>query len=374
MNEYLAGFDVGGTKLALMIADRAGRIITKLWKETDVGANRFADYKDGIAYLGLGEQMVRMLREALREVRTDMPAAIGIGAAGPLKDGDIYNSTNIKLTNPLRTGTGVPEDAGDKPLYIPLVGPLKEEFNLPIRLENDCIAAVKGEVQYGVGKGVQDKSELHLVYVTLSTGLGAGVWDEGHLLTGKQGNAAEVGHFLVKEGGLKCGCGNYGCAEAYCSGRGIAKNARMRLINEELRFEDGYGAMIKELALKEARKDTRFQEREPSDWELLEFVTSPIVFNAATKGDGLAQKVIDEACYYGGIALADIANAYDPKIITVGGALAQEHPEILAPMREGMLRHLNVEPPEVLLTPLGYEVVEFGALVLAREALEEESG
>ena len=355
---YLVGFDVGGTKLSLMIADRAGRIITKLREETDTAAAHFAEYKGGLAYLGLGAQMVRLLRQARDEAGGEI-AAIGIGTAGPLKEGDIYNSTNIKLTN-------LPRDAADKPLYIPLVGPLKEEFDLPIRLENDCNTAVLGEVHYGVGKETEDKHDLYLVYVTLSTGLGAGVWDGGHLLTGKQGNAAEVGHFFVKENGLKCGCGNYGCAEAYCSGRGIAKNARMKLINEDLRPEENYGSIILRLAQQKA-SSSRFQVP-GSKWRLLESITAPLVFQAAEVGDRLAQEVIDEACYYGGIALADIANAYDPKIITVGGALALEHPEILAPLREEMLKHLNVEPPEVLLTPLGEEAVLFGALALAREA------
>jgi len=68
---------------------------------------------------------------------------------------------------------------------------------------------------------------------------------------------------------------------------------------------------------------------------------------------------------------SSIANAYDPEIISVGGALALENPRILEPMREEMLRHLNVEPPELLLTALGDEAVLLGALALAREALEE---
>jgi len=93
---------------------------------------------------------------------------------------------------------------------------------------------VLGEVIYGVGKKTVDKNVLHLVYVTLSTGLGAGVSTGGHLLRGKDGNAAEIGHILVKEGGLRCGCGNDGCAEAYCSGNGIESNARTRLLAEKL--------------------------------------------------------------------------------------------------------------------------------------------
>ena len=372
MKEYLAGFDIGGTKLTLAIADQSGRITARFREETDIASAHFTGYRDGLAYLGLGDQMRRMLSQAFGGAPGDKLAAIGIGAAGPLSDGDIRNSTNIKLLN-------LPADVADYPLYIPLVGPLEEEFNLPIRLQNDCNAATLGEVHYGVGKGIEDKSSLYLVYVTISTGVGAGVWDRGHLLCGKHGNAAEVGHFWVKEAGLKCGCDNYGCAEAYCSGRGIAKNARMKLVNENLRLGDG--SVILRLArekaiLRQQSPGAKVSSQkyssldiEPYDWKLLEFVTAPLVFLAAEEGDALAQAVIQEAIRYGGIALAGIANAYDPEIITVGGALVLENSRILRPMREEMLRQVYVEPPDIRLTELGHDAVLLGALALARQAL-----
>jgi glucokinase len=359
MKGYLAGFDIGGTKLALAVADRAGEIVVRLREEVDVEAERFADYRDGVAYLGLGEQMVRLLRQALEETGIERVAAIGIGAAGPLKEGAIKDSTHIKPRK-------IPSEKVGLPVYIPLIEPLRKEFPVPIRVENDCTVAVLGEVHYGVGKEIEDKDKLHLVYLTISTGIGAGVWDGGQILRGKDGNAAEVGHFFVKKDGLKCDCGNYGCAEAYCSGTGIAKNARMRLINEDLRPEGDYGSIILQLA--QQAEGSRPQVP-GSRWDLLERITAPLVFRAAEEGDRLAQEVIDEACFYGGVALANVANAYDPEIITVGGALALEHPEILKPMREEMLKHLNVEPPEVRLTLLGEEAVLRGALALAGRVL-----
>lgn len=181
---YLAGFDIGGTKLALALADRVGRIVVRLREEVDVEAERFVDYRDGVAYLGLGEQMVRLLQQALDEAGGEI-AAIGIGAAGPLKEGAIKDSTHIKPRK-------IPPEKAELPVYIPLVEPLNEKFPVPIGVENDCTAAVLGEVYYGIGKEIGDKSELYLVYVTISTGIGAGVWDGGHLLRGKDGNAAEV--------------------------------------------------------------------------------------------------------------------------------------------------------------------------------------
>jgi len=361
MNTFLAGFDIGATKVAFVIADGNGTIIYRSREKTEVISDRFVEYEDGIAYLGIADQMIGMLRQGMSQKGIDTIDAIEIDSAGPLKDGEIRDSTNIR---PIHR----PESTLAQPLYIPLVQPLEEEFGIPVRLANDCVAAVLGEVYYGVGKDAKDKSDLYLVYVTLSTGLGGGVWDGGHLLTGKQGNAAEVGHFFVKKDGLKCGCGNHGCAEAYCSGTGIANNARARLINGKLQLGEDYGAILTELIREGAVKDRRFQNREPTKSELLEFVTSPLVFAAAEAGDRLAQSVIGEACYFGGIAFADIANAYDPQIITVGGTLALEHSEILEPMKIEMHKHLNVEAPEVLLTPLGYDVAVYGTIALAQEA------
>lgn len=368
---YFAGVDLGATKITVILADLEQSIIkeSRITEKTDVEGDDFPDYQDGIAYYEVSRQIERMLREKMKEceIAGNQLAAIGVGSAGPLSEGTIKDSTHIKPRH-------IPPKKRNKVVYIPLAKPLKEEFDIPVKLENDCTAGVLGEVYYGVGKG-KDESKLHIVYVTLSTGFGAGVWDGGRLLRGKHGNAAEVGHFFVKEDGrfdlnLRCGCGNYGCAEAYCSGTGITKNTRMQLVNEDLRFEHRYGSIVRELALQEAKQDERFERKDPSDWEVLEFITSPIVFDAAKKGDGLGQKVIDQACYYGGIAFANIANAYNPEMITVGGALAIENSEIIEPIREEMERHLNVEAPAVMVTPLEDRVVEYGAIVLAREALE----
>ena len=359
MNSYLAGFDIGATKLALVIADYQGSIVYRYQEGTEVTSNRFVEYKDGLAYLGIADQMIRVLHQGIAATGGTEISGIGIDSAGPLRDGDIRNSTNI---NP----TYFPGGEKDKPLYIPLVKPLQREFRVPVRLENDCNTTVLGEVYYGIGRDVPDKTSLFLVYITISTGVGGGVWDGGHLVIGKHGNAAEVGHFLVKRNGLRCGCGNLGCFEAYCSGSGIANNARMQLQKQGKKS----GAILRNLVRKQVKEEGCSEDPEPSDSELFALISPVLVFEAAADGDPLAQEVIDEACTYGGIGLADIANAYDPQIITVGGTLAFEHPEILKSMREEMLRHLNVEPPEVLLTPLGYQVVEYGTIVLARQAAD----
>ncbi len=356
---YYGGVDLGGTKVTTLIADEQGTVIARIQEPFSGQGGRYTRWRDGVAFSGASVQIESMLRRLLAESNTPSLTGIGIGSAGPLQDGAVKNPTNIPLPAP---PAGLPA----RPLYLPLTEPLAAAFDTPARLENDCNAAAVGEAYYGVGRGTRQKSRLHLVYVTISTGLGAGVWTGGGLLMGKEGNAAEMGHVLVKEGGLRCGCGNNGCAEAYCSGSGIVKNARVRLADADL------SADLPLLRLARAAVGTGSSTPQlPDRFALLDFITAPLVFEAAQEGDRIARAVIEDAVHYGGIALAAIANAFDPQTITLGGAIATAHPELVMPMREEMSRHLNVTPPTVQLTPLGNSAVEHGAIALAQQAQKD---
>lgn len=363
--ECFAAFDVGGTKTALLLADRRGNPLRLAREPTQSASLEAVAYRDGWAHFGISRQMAHLLRSSLEEVGCQALLSVGIGAAGPLDGGDIWNPPNIRATS---------EDQArpPRPLYVPLVGPLEEAFGKPVLMRNDCRAAVLGEVYFGTGRDVADRDKLFLVYVTLSTGFGAGVWDGGRLVMGKDGNAGEVGHFTVQESGLPCGCGNLGCAEAYCSGAGIARNARARLLNAGSRNEAGYGGVLRRLALAGAR--AAGEDPTNDDTALGRFVTPQLVFEAAEAKDQLALDVVDDAVRAAGIAFADIANAYDPEVVLVGGGLALAHPELLPRIDAEMRHHLNVRPPCVQLTPLGDDAVLYGALVLAQQAALEPQG
>jgi len=350
---YLAGLDVGGTKLTVLITDRAGNIRAREQVPAELTTGKFTRFADGVVYDGLAIKAKALLRLAMEKAKATRLSAIGIGAAGPLLNGAILNPTNIVHPSP-------PSGLPPRPLYLPLVEPLEEEFSVPVVLANDCNTGVLGEVEFGVGKETADKDSLHIVYVTISTGLGAGVWSGGRLLRGKDGNAGEIGHILVREGGLLCGCGNHGCAEAYCSGRGMVRNARVRLMQEGLPWET---PLLKLAAEAAGPLDDAFS--------LLRSITPPLVFQAAKAGDTIAQAVIKDAIYAGGIALSAIANAYDPAVITLGGGIAVNHPELCAPMAAEMRRHLNVRAPQVRLSPLFDRTVEYGTIVLARQVADQ---
>ena len=361
---YLAAVDVGGTKVTALIVQHNGEIIAReeeplCTTKGDFVLDRGEAKSNSVTWYGVSSQVEAMLRRMMKKTGVNVLAGIGIGSAGPLKSGTIKNPPNFAVV--------IPEGMPSSPLYVPLVEPLENAFSAPVQLENDCNTAVIGEAYFGVGQDVSDKESLHLVYVTMSTGLGGGVWSGGHLLLGKEGNAAEIGHLLVKENGLRCGCGNDGCAEAYCSGRGIVQNARVRLVNAGLRMQ----SLLLDLITQEAgRKSRSKQSTSSARWDLLEFITPQTVFRAADEGDDIARSVIDDFIHYGGIVLSAIANAYDPTVITLGGSVAVNHPEIVEPMRTEMCKHLNVSPPEVRITPLEKRAVEYGAIVLAQRAAD----
>ncbi|HDN01509.1 MAG TPA: ROK family protein, partial [Candidatus Bathyarchaeota archaeon] len=193
MTEKLAiGVDLGGTNVRVALGNSNGRILKKIYEKTD--KSRGPE--------GISKQIIRMINLLVsEETSIKKIEGIGIGSAGPL---DIKKGGLMKPTN-------FPFD------FVPLVKPLEEEYGLPTCLLNDCVAAVMGEKHFGLGR-----NHDNLVYITISTGIGGGIYVNGHLLIGKDGNAHEIGHFTIDfEGRLICGCGRRGHWEAYCSGNGI---------------------------------------------------------------------------------------------------------------------------------------------------------
>ncbi len=312
MGKFYAAVDLGATNVRVARCS-ASRLIEKSSEKTD----RTKGPK------GITTQIVRMIESH----GIDGLEAIGVGSIGP-----------IDLTTGCIKGTpNLPFDT------IPVVEPLKEALQVPVDLLNDCSAAVLGELEFGAGRGLRN-----LVYVTLSTGLGGGAIVDGHLLVGKDGNAVEVGHLTIDpESPLVCGCGCRGHWEAYCSGNNIPNFARLLL------DERKEGGLLIELAGGDASG-----------------ITVEHLFVAARRGDPAALYVVSEIGKVNAVGFADIVNAFDPELITVGGSIALRNPElILRPIIENIGRHLINRRPEIVITPLGEDIVLYGALALARGAL-----
>ncbi len=313
MSRLYAAVDIGATNVRATSGDEDGlREKTSERTDRDHGAN------------GVSAQIIRMIRS----LEIGELVSIGIGSIGPIDicTGSIVNTPNF----PFKT--------------VPVIEPLTFEFHVPVRMLNDCSAAVLGEQRFGAGKGIRN-----LAYVTLSTGLGGGAIVDGHLLVGKDGNAVEIGHITIDPGSpLVCGCGCRGHWEAYCSGDNIPNFARLLLEGRE------DSSLLLELA-----------GGDPTG------ITAKILFNAAKKGDPAAKHVVSKIGEVNAVGFADIVNAYDPELVTVGGSIALRNPDlILQPILKNIDRHLINRRPDIKITPLGDDAVLYGALALAIQGLD----
>jgi len=195
------GIDIGGTKRVVVVGDHTGKPLAHIRRPMENSGEWRAD----LAHL------VDDARTLLRdwEKRTGESLA-GVGASVP---------------GPADTARGILLNPPNLPSWhnAPIGSALQEAFGVEVRIENDANAAGLAEHAFGAGRGVQD-----MVYLTMSTGVGAGVIADGRLLTGAYGGAGELGHLPVEFPGIPCRCGLQGCLEAYVGGH--AWRARLREI------------------------------------------------------------------------------------------------------------------------------------------------
>jgi glucokinase len=306
---YHVGVDLGATNVRAIVGDGDGTVVGRDRRETPRGPS-------GIV---VTETVLSAVRAACRDadVDPDSVAAAGVGSIGPL---DLAAGT---VTSPANLPDSVES--------VPLVGPLEHLVDAPVSLHNDTSAGVIGE-RFHAARNPDD-----MVYLTISSGIGAGVCVDGHVLSGWDGNAGEIGHAtLDPDGELACGCGGAGHWEAYCSGTAIPRYAR--------HLHDGT----------------------PTDLPLEDPALSAADVFAAAGGDDLADRVLEGVAEFNALGVAALIHAYAPIVVHVGGAVALNNPEVvLGGLRERVPDHVMTNVPEIRLTSLGDDAVLEGALASA---------
>jgi len=312
MATYL-GVDLGATTIRAVVGDRAGRVVGVDRRPTP---RRPAD-------VAITEAVIDAVREACADAGVDPEAVVaaGIGAVGPL---DHDAGVAVDPTN-------LPGDVGS----IPLVGPLRTRLSTDrTYFHNDATAGAIGERFFHDGGD-------DLVYLTLSTGVGAGVVVDGHVLSGWNGNAAEVGHVTLDpdDGARACGCGGTGHWEAYCGGANVPGYARD--------LHDG--------------ESTTLPVDEPDA-----DIDAADVFDAAD-GDEFASRVVDRIGRWNALGVATVVHAYAPRVVAVGGGVARNNSDrVLGPIRDRLPSLLRVaRTPAVRLTDRDGDAVVRGALASA---------
>jgi glucokinase len=314
--------DLGGTWVRVVLSDRQGRFVQKVNEKVDKTRSE-----------AVSAQLVRLVHFVCKKHGVDVQAlrGVGIASAGPL---DMERGILVKPPN-------LPFDS------VMLTRPLREALGVPVCLVNDCAAAALGETTFGAARGIEN-----FVYITISTGIGGGAIVNGTLLLGKDGNSHEVGHFVIDyQGRLTCGCGRKGHWEAYCSGRNMPNYARMR-------FE--------EIGLKTVRTSVLYRQLRGD----LSKLCAADLFSAARRKDRLALTLVAEIGVLNAIGFADVINAYDPSLITVGGTVTLKNVEaVLLPIRKHVGDYAINRVPEIKVTSLGENVGVYGAVAVALKYL-----
>jgi glucokinase len=210
----------------------------------------------------------------------------------------------IGLPGPVDPAAGVVISPVNLPGFknVPLNRILTRATGIPSFLHHDAHLAALGEHQRGAARGASE-----VIYVTVSTGVGAGLVLGGELYAGAHGIAGEVGHIVVQPDGPLCICGNRGCLEAIASGTGIARAAR----------ESAPGTPGSAL-------------------HGLENPHAEDVARAAHAGDELANAILETAGTYLGLAIGTLINLFNPQLIVLGGSVLKSGAPLLQPMRRSM--------------------------------------
>lgn len=317
--DLFLGVDIGGTKIALAVA-AAG-------EAEPVRSTRYPAERER----GPGEMIDRMIAEAktLLAASDGELAGIGIACGGPLdrKTGTVLGPPNLP--------------GWDR---VPIVARLSRALGAPARLDNDANVAALGEHRDGAGKGARD-----MVYVTISTGIGAGVIVNGALVHGVAEGAGELGHVPIAPDGPPCGCGSRGCLEALASGTAIGRRAR-------------------EAALARPEEAIALVARAGGDARA---ITAEHVAEVSATGDALASELWAASMEHLGTGLAVAVSVLAPERIVLGGGVTRAGDRLLEPVREAMWRRARMVPRgsvEVVLAALGQDSGVRGAVALAREA------
>jgi len=313
MNGALVGIDIGGTKIAIAVADTDGNLLSRRRIPTR------PELGPSVAL----ESICLSIEELIAEIGARL-IAIGVGCPGPLdiEKGLVLSPANLRSWN-----------------RVPIVDKLSAHFGVDVVFDNDANAAALGECIFGAGR-----DSNRVFYVTISTGIGGGIVLNGELYNGVANGAGEVGHSIVKPDGIRCNCGSIGCLETICSGTHIARRIKERI-------DSGTPSLLRDLAA---------DGRDPSAQMLIE---------AVRRDDSVASDLWDETCRYLAIGLGNAITILAPDVLIVGGGISAAGDLLLDPLRELIPNYVSMIPAErirVVAAALGQDSGLYGAVALAR--------
>lgn len=319
MKKLLCGVDIGGTKCSVVLVDLNGQIIDKIYTCAHVDTNE--------------EGLVKLVAENINEIlgRNNLQESdllgIGMGCAGHIRfrDGVIITTSNLK---------------GFK--NYPLREAVQSYFKIPVVLDNDANAQAFGEFKFGAGKGFND-----LVFLTISTGIGAGIIINKKLYRGVTGTAGEFGHTIVEPNSeLTCTCGNRGCLMACACGMALP--------------------YLFEQKLKEGKKS---KLNLPSNFNLSK-LSGQLLKKGLEMNDPVSKEIILDSGYYVGLGIYNIFQTLNPPLIVLGGGLTNWGDFYLDKIKSTfyeLARDMIFDPIEIVISNIGADAGVIGAAALTLE-------
>jgi len=310
------GLDVGGTSMKAGVVDDNGHAHSGISLPTEPHKGQ----QHGL------DTMCAAIRQAAAEAGLTMADIVAVGVATPgtmdLKTGYILDPPNLK---PWRD--------------VPVRDYVRSQLHLPTAFQNDANAAAMGEYWAGAGRGYHS-----LVFFTLGTGIGGGIILNGAVLEGEHSHGGELGHVKIEMTNPRlCGCGKVGCLEAYASATQVVKRAREAMASHKSLLHD---------------------------WPLTDGeLSAKDVFDAADKGDALAEQIVDETAYYLALGASNVMHTIDPDAIVFGGGMIAAGEPFLERIRRHIPRVAFPVPAartQIRFATLGSDAGFIGAAACAR--------
>ena len=312
------GCDLGGTNIKAGLVDvTEGKVLlSKSWPTLA---------REGHA--AVMERMAGLIREVIEEsgLNRALIKGVGISAPGVL---DLEKGETIFLPNLYGQWR-----------HIPLTATLRGHLDLPVFTLNDVRAITLGEYTFGAGRGVEN-----MVCFAIGTGIGGGVVVHGRLVLGIGGTAGELGHQTIDINGPRCGCGNYGCMEAFASAPAIASMGVKAV-------QQGMTTLIGELAGYDLNK-----------------ITPELIAEAAHQGDEIAKEIWENAGHYIGTGIANTLVTIGPRRVVLSGGVAAAGELLLDPVRRTIQVRVFVMPKEEVEIVAGTLGSEAGIMGMAQWA------
>jgi len=320
-DKFAVGVDFGGTKIAAGVVNlETGRLVGTSKKKT-----RQVHEQDDVV-----KRIISVVDESLGDAGVDAKKlqGVGIGAAGMVnrQKGILLAAVNIGAND------------------LPLAEPISKHYGTPCKLGNDVEVATLGELHFGAGRGCDN-----FVCIFVGTGIGSGIVRDGKIIRGATGTAGEIGHMVLFPDGRQCGCGSFGCLEAYASRTAVAKTILVDL-NRGL--------------------DTVLRDKVDMTKGILR---SKVLANAVTSGDLVAKTAIEECARFMGMGLASVINFYNPQRIIMGGGLI-EAVELYFHLAAQEARRRALKIPAKKIEIVKAELGDFSGIVGAAMLMRDGAG